>query len=534
MLRVCIGRWWRRSDWRWRSAAAGRKASIRTSFRFGATLPAGGSVSEFESALDAELARVVRDGVTERELRRAKNMAAADFWRGVSTIDGKARLLGEYAVMHGDYRLLFAAPGAYERVTREDVAQIARRSSIPSGAPSACSQTDGKSDECWGGARSMNGAVHHDSAASARLANGVKLILMPRHDVPLIAFEAVVRGGARLDQPRARRGGIADRGAADAAAPATAMPTRLPMRSRTRRQFRCRRPQRGDAGAWPVPGARSRSCCWACWPMHCSARASTLDELNTLRSRRIEFIKAAKDSEPQSLIGSLRPRAAVSREHAYGKPIGGSETSLAAISCTQDLLQFYQRPFRCRSPDAGVRRRFRSGMRSSDAVDEPPFGSWRACRRAAWSALAPRSACAAGGCLLIDAPEFGADLFLDRQCRGRALVCAARGARTHQHRLWRQLRLDADAGAARPVGPDLFGARPVFIAARARRVCHQLLHPDRQHTRGDRGCTADAVDPETAGRRRCDHRFRTQLYPGPVCRSDLRPVADWASSAGGS
>ena len=31
------------------------------------------------------------------------------------------------------------------------------------------------------------------------LANGVKLILIPRHDVPLIAFEALLRGGARLD-----------------------------------------------------------------------------------------------------------------------------------------------------------------------------------------------------------------------------------------------------------------------------------------------------------------------------------------------
>jgi zinc protease len=92
-----------------------------------ATLPAGGSVPALEHALDAELARVVADGVSEQELRRAKNMEAADFWRGASTIDGKARLLGEYAVMHGDYKLLFAAPEAYERVTREDVASIARQ-----------------------------------------------------------------------------------------------------------------------------------------------------------------------------------------------------------------------------------------------------------------------------------------------------------------------------------------------------------------------------------------------------------------------
>jgi zinc protease len=94
-------------------------------FSIGATLPAGGSVSEFESALEEELERLVCHGVTERELRRAKNIAAADFWRGVATIDGKARLLGEYAVMHHDYRLLFAAPGVYERVTRDEVLQIA-------------------------------------------------------------------------------------------------------------------------------------------------------------------------------------------------------------------------------------------------------------------------------------------------------------------------------------------------------------------------------------------------------------------------
>ena len=96
-------------------------------FSIYATLPAGASTQQFESALDQELQRLLQDGVTERELRRAQNIAAAEFWRSVSTIDGKARLLGEYAVMHQDYRLLFAAPDHYGRVTRADVADIARQ-----------------------------------------------------------------------------------------------------------------------------------------------------------------------------------------------------------------------------------------------------------------------------------------------------------------------------------------------------------------------------------------------------------------------
>jgi zinc protease len=95
-------------------------------FHLQATLPAAESSDKFEAALDVELERLVQDGVNELELRRAKNVAAADFWRGVSTIDGKARLLGEYAVMHADHRLLFSAPEAYESVTREDVLAVAR------------------------------------------------------------------------------------------------------------------------------------------------------------------------------------------------------------------------------------------------------------------------------------------------------------------------------------------------------------------------------------------------------------------------
>jgi len=90
-----------------------------------ATLPEGGAPDALSAAIDAQLARLLSGGISAAELRRAKNMVAADFWRGVSTIDGKARLLGEYAVMHGDHRLLFTAPEAYEQVTREQVQQLA-------------------------------------------------------------------------------------------------------------------------------------------------------------------------------------------------------------------------------------------------------------------------------------------------------------------------------------------------------------------------------------------------------------------------
>src|ERR1700675_675191 len=36
---------------------------------------------------------------------------------------------------------------------------------------------------------------------STILANGLKLILIPRHDIPLVAFNLLLRGGAQLDPP---------------------------------------------------------------------------------------------------------------------------------------------------------------------------------------------------------------------------------------------------------------------------------------------------------------------------------------------
>jgi predicted Zn-dependent peptidase len=59
-----------------------------------------------------------------------------------------------------------------------------------------------------------------------------------------------------------------------------------------------------------------------------------------VRERRVEFIKATKDSEPQSLIGNYG-RALLFGAHPFAKPIGGSERSLAALQPKD--LQHYAR-----------------------------------------------------------------------------------------------------------------------------------------------------------------------------------------------
>jgi zinc protease len=86
-----------------------------------AVLPPGGDVARTEALIDAELARIARDGPTSAELAKARNQLLAGFWRGLETISGKAQALGTYEVFHGDYRKLFDAPGEYESITAEQV-----------------------------------------------------------------------------------------------------------------------------------------------------------------------------------------------------------------------------------------------------------------------------------------------------------------------------------------------------------------------------------------------------------------------------
>ncbi|HTX04204.1 MAG TPA: pitrilysin family protein [Steroidobacteraceae bacterium] len=88
-------------------------------------LPAGADPEETREVLDAELAAVARNGVTEAELERARNLTTVGLWKKLATIDGKAQLLGEYEVFHGDWAKLFDAPARIATVTAGQLRAVA-------------------------------------------------------------------------------------------------------------------------------------------------------------------------------------------------------------------------------------------------------------------------------------------------------------------------------------------------------------------------------------------------------------------------
>jgi predicted Zn-dependent peptidase len=170
------------------------------------------------------------------------------------------------------------------------------------------------------------------------LSNGLTIVLVPRKDVPLIAFSGFVRGGALAD-PADKSGvaslvaGLLDRGAGK------------------RNAFEFADAIEGVGGSFnaaagseaiSVSGqflARDRALMIelladALMRPHLDAR-----EFASYRNREIEFIKSAKDSDPSQLVG-IYGRAALFGSHPYGRPQGGSERSLAAIT-HGDVVSFH-------------------------------------------------------------------------------------------------------------------------------------------------------------------------------------------------
>jgi zinc protease len=89
------------------------------------TLPPGADVAFVEARLLAELTRVAEEGITDAELSKARNIMIADYWRGLSTIDGKAAALGRAEVFFGDYQQAFSLPKELAVVTTAEVQAVA-------------------------------------------------------------------------------------------------------------------------------------------------------------------------------------------------------------------------------------------------------------------------------------------------------------------------------------------------------------------------------------------------------------------------
>jgi len=98
-----------------------------TTFNFYAVTNKGVNESDVEKAIYEEIGKITKEGVTEKELQKVKNQKLIEFYGQVETINGKSNNIGTYEVFFGDYKKMFDAPAAFNKVTAEDIKRVAAK-----------------------------------------------------------------------------------------------------------------------------------------------------------------------------------------------------------------------------------------------------------------------------------------------------------------------------------------------------------------------------------------------------------------------
>ena len=94
-------------------------------FHISVTAKAGQTPTRMTEIVAEEIARVAKDGITDRELARAKNTRRAAFLDRIASVLGKADRLAEYNYFGGTPDYSQQDAGRYDRVTTADVQRVA-------------------------------------------------------------------------------------------------------------------------------------------------------------------------------------------------------------------------------------------------------------------------------------------------------------------------------------------------------------------------------------------------------------------------
>lgn len=181
--------------------------------------------------------------------------------------------------------------------------------------------------------------VRLPAAERIELENGAVLLLLERHDVPLIGIEAVVRGGA-VNDPAGKAGlssllaGLLEKGAGERDSATFAETVAAVGGELT---------AAADLEGITISGEfMARDAALMVELVADMLQRPTLDadEMVKLRDRSINFIRAAKDTNLGALV-PLYGAAFLFGEHVYGNPVSGSEASLETIR-HQDLVGYYE------------------------------------------------------------------------------------------------------------------------------------------------------------------------------------------------
>jgi predicted Zn-dependent peptidase len=96
-------------------------------FRLGAALLPGVSVEMVEAIIDSEIERIQRDGVTQREVEKARSQEGAYYAEQLSTPAGRASLLARSTLYYDEPNRINTELEFILAVTTQDVQRVAQK-----------------------------------------------------------------------------------------------------------------------------------------------------------------------------------------------------------------------------------------------------------------------------------------------------------------------------------------------------------------------------------------------------------------------
>lgn len=399
-------------------------------------LAGGKSVEAGETALRAELAKLRDAPVTAEELERAKNQILTSVLRQRETADGKASAIASAVIIDGDAAAADRQLAEIAAVTAADVQRVARKYLDEKTAatirylPAANEADAGKGDkialaptvqiadlappanvEVVTPASDADRVLPPPPAApispqiptpvTATLANGMKLVVVEKHDLPLLTAAVIAPGGAARDPA-----GLA--GLNDLAATLLTKGTATRSATDIARQVESLGGSIDSDAGWDTSVVNvdvksdQADKALAILADVVEHPAFAQDEIDRARAQAVDGIQVAL-KDPAKLSGLVSGRA-VFGDTAYGHLASGTPGSLGAIK-RDDIVKAYGLPWQ-----PGLATLLMVGDVTPDqarAWGDRYFGAWKA--QAGAPSLAPTAigATPAPRVVVVDFPGAG-------------------------------------------------------------------------------------------------------------------------------
>jgi Predicted Zn-dependent peptidases len=314
-----------------------------------ATARPGVELTQLEQAVTDEIARLAKEGPTAEELERAKTKWEFGFISGLERIGGfggKSDLLNNYNTFLGDPGKIEEDVARYRNATTESVRQavdrylntknrvLVRFRPEKSGRPSTVA-IDRSKEPPLGTDRPFKAP----EVKSAKLENGMEVLVVERPELPKVAVQFVTRAGSIAD-PNAKAG-LAN------------MTTRIMRRGTKTRNALQIDETLGNLGTALSWGAARENAGFSMEVLkrNLSPALGVMSDIvlnPSFPSEEFEREKklaldalAQAANNPNAIANRVAYMLAFGADHPYGRPSGGLPGTVQAIT-REDLIQFHQ------------------------------------------------------------------------------------------------------------------------------------------------------------------------------------------------